>query len=302
VTDASHLANQAQALSICSVAHGARRDKRYAATMTSDAHGRSSQNPTSFSDDDVPALSHAERARTLVAGQTTGSLATIALEPAGHPYASFVTFALDAGQPVFLISRIAEHTRNLMGDPRASLLVHESGQADPLANARVTLVGRALRLSRAQSDAPRAAFLEAHPQSAYYVDYADFDFWSLGVTAVRYIGGYGRMSWVDTEDFIRAQPDPLATSAEGVIAHMNDDHAGALRHYAQAFTRAVDAERATMTAIDRHGFEMTVTTPAGVGPARIAFAQPLTSAGQARQVLIDLLRAAEAKLGRSAER
>src|SRR5689334_16377745 len=102
--------------------------------MATDAHGRPSGPPLAFTPDGVAAPSHAERARTLVAGQTTGTLSTIALEPAGFPYGSFITFALHASEPIFLISRIAEHTRNLQADPRASLLAHESGKADPLAN------------------------------------------------------------------------------------------------------------------------------------------------------------------------
>jgi hypothetical protein len=260
-----------------------------------DAHARSGTPPVAFTASDVATPSHAERARTLAAAQTTGSLATLALEPAGYPYASFVTFALLDGEPLFLISRLAEHTRNLADDARASLLVHESGNADPLANGRVTLVGRCARLPRTDTRA-REAFLAVHPGSAYYVDFADFDFFRLSLEAVRYIGGYGRMSWVDAEAFRNAVADPIAASAGRIVEHMNADHSPALVLYARAFTRATDAERATMTGVDRLGFEMTVTTPGGVGPARIAFETPLVDADDARKKLIDLLRAARAKL------
>jgi len=276
---------------------GAGRARRcYPPPMTTDAHGRSNESQVVFTDPDVRAPTHAERARTLIAGETCGTLATLALEPAGYPYGSFVTFALDEGHPVFLISRIAEHTRNLAADSRASLLVHESGQADPLANGRLTLIGRAERLARDVTGA-RRAFLAVHPQSAYYVDFSDFDFWCLRVEAVRYIGGYGRMSWVDAGEFTRAAADPLAPAARGILEHMNADHRDALRLYARAFTRAADAARATMTAIDRHGFELTVETPDGIGPARIAFERALSKADEARPTLVALLRAAESKLG-----
>jgi heme iron utilization protein len=70
-------------------------------------------------DPGVPTPSHAERARTLVEQQQTGALATLAREPTGHPYGSFVTFAIAGGDPVFLFSELAEHTRNLRGDSRA---------------------------------------------------------------------------------------------------------------------------------------------------------------------------------------
>jgi len=264
-------------------------------TTKEDAHARPTAAPLAFTDPDVPAPSHAERALTLAAGQTTGGLGTVALEPAGYPYTSFVTFALLGGDPLFLISRLAEHTRNLNADARASLLVHETGNADPLANGRVTLIGRCEKLPRGDEPA-RQAFLAVHPGAAYYVDFADFDFYRLGVEAVRYIGGYGRMSWVEADAFRRAQVDPVAPAATRILEHMNTDHASALVAYARAFTRAVDAEQATMTAIDRHGFEMTVKTPRGVGPARVAFASPLENADAARVQLVALLRAAEAKL------
>jgi putative heme iron utilization protein len=264
--------------------------------MSTDAHGRPSGAPSSFTKSDVPAPSHAERARTLIALQKTGTLSTLALEPAGHPYGSFVTFALADGEPVFLISRIAEHTRNIANDPRASLLVHESGKDDPLANGRVTLLGRAEKLARGQS-AARDSFLAAHPQAGYYVDYDDFDFWRLSVESVRYIGGYGRMSWVEAEAFRAAEPDPLAASAARILEHMNGDHAQALLLYSRAFTRAPKPERAVMTAIDRYGFEMTVTSADGPGPARIAFEQPLSTPDEARRALVALVRSAEAALG-----
>src|SRR5690349_9583928 len=177
--------------------------------MTNDAHGRPSGTALSFTADDVAAPSHAERARSLVAQQVTGTLCTIAVEPAGFPYGSFVTFALHQGEPVFLISRVAEHTRNLERDARASLLVHDQGKADPLANGRVTLIGPVARVARDAAELPalRQTFLSAHPHAGYYVDYADFDFWRLSLQSLRYIGGYGRMSWVEADAFRRAEPD-----------------------------------------------------------------------------------------------
>jgi putative heme iron utilization protein len=265
-------------------------------SSSNDAHARPAAPPPSFTDPDVLAPTHAERALTLAASQTTGALGSVAIDPAGYPYTSFTTFALYASEPLFLISRLAEHTRNLSADARASLLVHETGNADPLANGRVTLLGRAQKLPRGPSEA-RDAFLAVHPHSSYYVDFEDFDFWKISVEAIRYIGGYGRMSWVEADAFRKATPDPIASAARGILDHMNADHASALTTYARAFTRATDAAEATMTAVDRYGFEMTVKTPGGVGPARLLFPTLLTSAQDARVQLIALLRSAEAKLG-----
>src|SRR6185369_2521068 len=116
-------------------------------TMSEDAHSRPSGNaPQALYDLTIPTPSHAERARTLIAQITTGTLCTLAIEPEGYPYGSFVTVAFDRGTPIFLISRLAEHTKNLERDPRASLLVAEGGAADPLANGRVTMLGSCSRV------------------------------------------------------------------------------------------------------------------------------------------------------------
>ncbi|MEM1415682.1 MAG: DUF2470 domain-containing protein [Myxococcota bacterium] len=252
-----------------------------------DAHARpATEEP--LTPPDVRAPTHGERARTLLLGKTTGALATVS--PEGYPHGSFVTFALHAGDPVFLVSTLATHTKHLMKNPRASLLVFEDTQPDPLANGRVTLLGDARRLE--DPGPARETFLAAHPQAAYYADFRDFAFWTLAVKELRYIGGYGRMSWVPLEDWQAAEPDPLAAHAEGMIQHMNEDHADACVAYARAFTRAKDAEAATMVGVDRYGFELSVTTEKGPRPARIAFEEEVKTPTAARKALVALVKRA----------
>lgn len=265
--------------------------------MPEDAHARpAGASVEPLYDVTVPTLTHAERARTLVSLIATGTLCSIAREPAGYPHGSLVTFALDAGQPVFLISELAEHTKNLRVDDRASLLVAESHADDPLANGRVTLLGRCTPVQPAQRDRAREAYLAQHPKAAYYADFKDFALWSLGVESVRYIGGYGRMSWVTASDWSSAAPDPIASDAPGILAHMNADHADALPLYCRAFSRATDTLSASMTGIDRHGFEMTALTPAGPRPIRLAFPAPIANKTDARTALVALLKQARATL------
>ena len=82
------------------------------------------------------------------------------------------------------------------------------------------------------------------------------------------------MSWVTADDYRAAEPDPLAAAAAGILAHMNDDHADAVLAYARGLAGIADATAATMTAVDRYGFDSTVTTPAGPRAARLAFEAP----------------------------
>jgi putative heme iron utilization protein len=268
--------------------------------MSEDRHNRPSGSAAEpLYDVTIPTPTHAERARTLVAQIPTGTLCTLALEPAGYPYGSFVTVAFDAGNPVFLISGLAEHTRNLEQDERASLLVAESGAADPLANGRVTMLGPCARVENDGGSA-RAAFLAAHPNAAYYADFRDFAFWKLRVNAIRYIGGYGRMSWISQAEWHAAEPDPLAPFAAGSIAHMNADHADAMVLYCKAFSKATEITAATMTGVDRYGFEMSAKTAEGPRPVRVAFEKPVGTPEELRTVLIAMVKDARTRLGLTA--
>jgi putative heme iron utilization protein len=265
--------------------------------MSDDAHARPTGNtPEPLYDVNVPTPTHAERARTLAAQISTGTLCTLALEPPGYPYGSFVTVAYDEGDPVFLLSGLAEHTKNLERDPRASLLVAEGGSADPLANGRVTMLGPCTRVEGGGGSV-RAAFFATHPNSTYYADFGDFAFWKLHVEAVRYIGGYGRMSWISKGDWQGAEADPLGSSATGIIAHMNDDHADAMVLYCRAFSKATEIASASMTAVDRYGFEMSAITPQGPRPVRLAFATPVSTAEEVRAALISMVKDARSQLG-----
>lgn len=266
--------------------------------MSNDAHSRpSGQTEELLYDPEVATPTHGERARTLAASVKTGTLCTIAKDPAGYPYGSFVTFAMDGAHPVFFISELAEHTKNFRADAKASLLVAEGGEEDPLANGRVTLIGDGRRLEEsAERERAKAAYLAAHPNAEYYIDYSDFGFWRLDVDSVRYIGGYGRMSWVETDDWRSGRPDPIAPHARAIITHMNADHADALVDYCRAFSKAADTSAATMTSVDRYGFEMSAQTAAGPRPVRLAFDAPITTSQEARVQLVALAKRAREAL------
>src|SRR5688572_31845967 len=124
----------------------------------------------------VPEPTFAERARTLAYLGRTGSLATLSRRHPGHPFASVMPYALDVGgRPLFLISAMAMHTQNLEADARASLLITQPGTtADPLAAGRVTLMGRAARVSAAERETVKSTYLAAHANAAYWVDFEDF--------------------------------------------------------------------------------------------------------------------------------
>src|SRR4051812_27355241 len=88
--------------------------------------------------------SAAEEARTIAAGSNAATLATLTAE--GDPWASLVAYGLLGGMPVLCVSNLAEHGRNLAGDPRASLsIVAVTSETDPLSGGRITLAGAVTR-------------------------------------------------------------------------------------------------------------------------------------------------------------
>jgi len=243
----------------------------------------------------VPEPTFAERARTLVYLGRTGTLATLSRKHPGHPFASVMPYALDEdGRPLFLISTMAMHTQNLEVDGRASLLVLQSDSStDPLASGRVTLMGRVARLGANERAGVKAAYLAAQPNASYWVEFEDFAFWRLEVEDVYFVGGFAAMGWVAAAEYRTARPDPLGDAAEGIIEHMNRDHADALLAYARFFARE-DAEEARMVAVDRLGFKLHLRNAERRWSTRIAFPREVTSAADSRTALIEMARTARA--------
>lgn len=147
----------------------------------------------------------AGRARALVEGTSEATLSTLALDPPGTPFGSLVAFALEPeGVPLLCLSDLAEHSRNLSADHRASLMIVENVGGGPgLARGRVTLLGSCDRLPDESREAARAVYLAAHPD-AFYVDFGDFAFYRMQVTQVRWVGGFGAMDWVDVAAYASA--------------------------------------------------------------------------------------------------
>lgn len=138
----------------------------------------------------------AEAVRKLLREARHGLLSTNGLEPPGYPYGSLVQLASTAeGEPLFLISPLAQHTRNLVADPRASVLLLESTAGDPQEAPRASLMGSVRRLEGEVEAAARARFLERHPDGGTYFDLG-FQLWALKAVEARYIGGFGAAAWV----------------------------------------------------------------------------------------------------------
>jgi putative heme iron utilization protein len=244
----------------------------------------------------VPEPTHAERARTLVYLQRTGSLSTLSRKQPGWPFGSVMPYAVnERGRPSFLISTMAMHTQNLLGDQRASLLVTPSDvSGDPLGAARVTLMGLTTRIPKEEVGPVRDLYLARHANASYWVDFNDFSFFRMAITDVYFVGGFGSMGWVAAGDYAKAAVDPLAEEAPALIRDMNMEQSETLLFLARVFGK-VEPQQVMMTALDRLGFHLRIKTADRMQGGRVAFLHPVRNAEEARGELAGM--AMQAKKG-----
>lgn len=124
----------------------------------------------------------------------------------GYPFASVTPYAMDEhGRPIFLISQLAVHTKNLNEDPKASLLIFDpAAEQDPLTSARMNLMGEVRPVPDADLEAVRSLYLQQHPSSEQWLDFGDFGLYRLEIQDIYYVGGFGEMGWVSKQDFEKA--------------------------------------------------------------------------------------------------
>lgn len=237
-------------------------------------------------------LSAAEESRTIVAGATLGTLGTLSDD--GGPWASMVAYAtLPDGRPVLVVSTLAEHGRNLLRDPRASLSVVAPARGrDPLDSGRVTLAGRVEPAAGDEAEQAHDAYVAAVPPAGLFAGFGDFHTWLLRVDRVRWVGGYGRMDSVTPEQYAAAEPDPVVPGADYAIEHLNADHADALLEMARNLGGHDDAEQARCVRADRYGIDLAVTTPRGRASSRIGFEERLDAPSGLRAATVALARRA----------
>lgn len=124
------------------------------------------------------------------------ALATRSEHLPGYPHATALPFVPDAGhRPVLLLSGLAEHTKNLLADRRASLLVFRPEAEDVLRGERLTLLGDVVPFD--PSAALLARYLRYRPEAAEYLGFGDFGWFRCEPLRLRMIAGFGRMGWLD---------------------------------------------------------------------------------------------------------
>lgn len=185
---------------------------------------------------------HAKNARRMLRGHSYGALCTQSAKFAGYPFGSITPYMVDQdGSLIIHISALAEHTRNIESDARTSLITHNQNDPDIRMQGRVTVVGNAQKIGHQ----PR--YLNYFPQSAHLAT-LDFSFYRILPVAIRYIGGVGRVHWIDMQQY--AAPAFTEDALLRRIRELDLARAWLHRHH------AVDVQRASIAGIDCDGLDI----------------------------------------------
>jgi heme oxygenase (biliverdin-IX-beta and delta-forming) len=227
-------------------------------------------------------------AKKLLREGRSGALATL-MPGSGDPYCSLVNVATAAdGAPLLLISRLAVHTKNVLADPRVSLMIDERKAGDPLEGARVMLMGSAAATEDADA---RRRYLDRQPEAEMFAGFADFAFYRVALKAAHLVAGFGRIVDLKPQDILTETGDAseLVAAEPDILAHMNGDHADAVRLYATKLLGAPDGEWRCV-GCDPEGLEL----QQGRTALRLPFPQRVRAPGVLRQVLKQMAEQARA--------
>jgi putative heme iron utilization protein len=236
--------------------------------------------------------SSSDFARKLLRSSRQGALATL-MTGSGDPYCSLINLASHPdGSPILLISRLALHTKNILADPRVSLMLDERAAGNPLEGARIMLAGTAEEARAEDTAALRRRYLSVHPSAEVFVDFKDFSFFRIRPKGAHLVAGFGRIVDLAANQFLTdlSGAQALLEAEQSAVDHMNADHRDALNLYA---TRLLGAEAAQWhcTGCDPDGLDL----QAGAKTLRLNFPERVTDAGELRRMLVELAGEARAE-------
>ncbi len=219
-------------------------------------------------------------ARTLMLEEYHGILSTHSLDVPGYPFGSVMPYCLDAeGCPIIQISTIAQHTKNIEANPRVSLIISESNTDDVHTGGRLTWVGDA---EKVESEELAEHYYRFFPQSRNYNNTHSFDFYRINLVRGRYIGGFGKIFWVNNALMTKNNPF-FGSAGTSMIEHMNDDHKNALNTYCKkAAIQIPDGVQPVMAGVDSEGIHLLLNRRV----VRIGFSEPASSPMEVRQRLV----------------
>lgn len=169
-------------------------------------------------------------AKTLVFTKSSGVMSTLSHNLRGYPFGSVAPYMCDEqGRIYFFISNIAQHTKNLQHDSRMSLTVFDAAeQGDQNEHGRVTIVGDGRLVDTDKAESLIDKYIVLYPEAQSYRNAHDFNLWQLDAIRVRYIGGFGKIFWLEQDEWLQPSKPWDEEQEQHMIEHMNGDHLDAM--------------------------------------------------------------------------
>lgn len=242
-------------------------------------------------DSDEGQAALARDARRLVRQARTAALATV--DGSGAPQASLVLSACSlSAEPIFLLSDLALHSRNINHDPRVAVLFDDARELeDPLTGGRLNLSGI---IEPVDDELIASRYLRRHPSAAGYVEFTDFGFYRVRPGSGHFVAGFGRIETLNGKGLVHPPPPEFASRESDIIDHMNADHDDAARLMARHHGGGGGEWR--FVGCDHEGIDLA----RGGVHLRVDFPSALRAADEARGVLAELVTAAREAAGKSA--
>lgn len=229
----------------------------------------------------------------LLTHEGDGVLSTISLDVEGYPFGSVTPYCLDADFiPNILISSIAQHTKNIIANPKVSLLISErNDKTNKQALSRLTYVGEAQKVTDDEDIKKR--YLSYFPAAADYFKTHSFSFYRINPVRLRFIGGFGKIYWIEKEGLKLKNIFPIDDELK-IVEHMNNDHLHNLKDYMRFYLGIEfrEGETLRMLGLDQFGFDLSMNEV----KHRIDFKAPLESAAQARSVFVEMAHESRAEV------
>ncbi|XP_026458064.1 uncharacterized protein LOC113358663 [Papaver somniferum] len=187
----------------------------------------------------------------------------------GYPFGSLVDFAPDPmGHPIFSFSPLAIHTRNLLADPRCTLVVQIPGWSG-LSNARVTIFGDVYPLAEDQQEWAHKQYVAKHQQVASQ-QWGNFHYFRMqNISDIYFIGGFGTVAWVDVKEYETLQPDKIAIN--GGEQNLKELNALFSKPLKELLSAEAEIDDAALISIDSKGTDIRVRQGAQFNIQRISF-------------------------------
>ncbi|XP_044486254.1 uncharacterized protein LOC123211532 [Mangifera indica] len=187
----------------------------------------------------------------------------------GYPFGSLVDFAPDSsGHPIFSFLPLAIHTRNLLADPKCTLVVKVPGWSG-LSNARVTIFGDVYPLPEHQQEWAREQYIAKHQQGPSQ-QWGNFYYFRMqNISDIYFIGGFGTVAWVDVKEYEALKPDKIAVDAgEQNLKELNATFSKPLR---ELLSKDTEVDDAAFASIDSKGTDIRVRQGAQYNMQRLSF-------------------------------